>query len=103
MKNVRYMVIGLAILAALPAQAITTFTHIVVIVQENRTPDNLFYELCQPPVSAPCTDVSSPGEYDIKTDKPWSATMPITSSTIRLRWSRRTMNEATSRLRYNAN
>jgi phospholipase C len=30
------------------------FEHIIVIVQENRTPDNLFYALCQPPWNEPC-------------------------------------------------
>src|ERR1700683_2799353 len=37
---------------ALPIMAqaqITSFQHIVVIVQENRTPDNLFYALCATP------------------------------------------------------
>lgn len=55
MRLFRRLLIAFAILAALPAQAqITAFKHIVVIVQENRTPDNLFHELCnQPPAS--CT------------------------------------------------
>ena len=66
MKFLRHLVVVSAILAALPAQAqITAFTHIVVIVQENRTPDNLFWELCQ---QATC-DTRDLSKYDIKTDK----------------------------------
>ena len=35
--------------ATVPAHAqIANFTHVVVIVQENRTPDNLFQGLCVP-------------------------------------------------------
>ena len=37
---------------ALQAQ-ISRFEHIVVIVQENRTPDNLFQGLCAPPYGSP--------------------------------------------------
>lgn len=68
MRTLRHIVIASAILAALPAHAqIASFKHIVVIVQENRTPDNLFHELCnQPP--AVCNPTSTNNEYDIKTD-----------------------------------
>src|ERR1700722_16602387 len=48
MKFLRNLVIASAIFAALPAQAqIAAFKHIVIIVQENRTPDNLFAAMCQ--------------------------------------------------------
>lgn len=64
MKRLGYLLIASAVLAALPSQAqITAFKHIVIIVQENRTPDNLFWELCQ---QATC----NPGDlskYDILT------------------------------------
>ncbi|MBV9442959.1 MAG: hypothetical protein JO217_09705 [Acidobacteriaceae bacterium] len=32
-----------------PGPRTSPFQHIVVIFQENRTPDNLFYGLCSPP------------------------------------------------------
>jgi phospholipase C len=44
------------------ALATVAFQHIVIVVQENRTPDNLFYALCQTQV---CSDDGSVG-YDIK-------------------------------------
>ena len=52
-----------------PAQ-IASFRHVVVIVQENRTPDNLFQGLCSPPfgTSTNCrTNPASPSRYDILT------------------------------------
>jgi len=42
----------------------THFQHIVVIVQENRTPDNLFYALCQ---HVTCSTTPSGRQYDIQT------------------------------------
>jgi phospholipase C len=64
MKRIGYLLIASAILAALPAHAnISAFKHIVVIVQENRTPDNLFWELCQ---AAACS-TSNNQRYDIQT------------------------------------
>jgi len=66
MKFLRYLLIASAILAALPAQAqIAAFKHIIIIVQENRTPDNLFLELCNPPAAANCGPLTS--QYDILT------------------------------------
>jgi phospholipase C len=49
---------------------ITTFKHIVVVVQENRTPDNLFQGLCAPPFGRADSCSSSPGasQYNIQTD-----------------------------------
>lgn len=73
-----------AILAALPAHAqIRTFQHIVVIVQENRTPDNLFYELCnQPPASCSPSD---PNKYDIQYPGNWNNEgTPITPQPVDL-------------------
>ncbi len=61
-------------LVATFAYAQTPFQHIIVIAQENRTPDNLFQGLCAPPYGAcpspynispngvvPCTDRAHPG------------------------------------------
>src|SRR5690242_19814540 len=53
-----------AILATVPASAsLTKFDHIVIIVQENRTPDNLFYALC---ATRPCADHAVGNVYDIQ-------------------------------------
>jgi phospholipase C len=52
------------------AQAqIKRFDHIVVIVQENRTPDNLFQGLCAPPYgsSGSCNTMPSGSQYNIQT------------------------------------
>jgi hypothetical protein len=48
---------------------ITHFSHVVVIVQENRTPDNLFQGLCEPPYGAAntCSTTPSASQYNIQT------------------------------------
>jgi phospholipase C len=45
------------------------FQHVVVIVQENRTPDNLFQGLCVPPYGSanPCSTSPTASQYDIQT------------------------------------
>ena len=61
---------GLLLLVAVVAHAqISSFQHIVVIVQENRTPDNLFQGLCARPfgTSASCSTVPTGSQYDIQT------------------------------------
>jgi phospholipase C len=47
----------------------TPFKHVVVIFQENRTPDNLFQGLCVPPygTAASCSATPASGQYDIQT------------------------------------
>jgi phospholipase C len=47
----------------------TSFRHIVVIFQENRTPDNLFQGLCSPPYGSVDSCSTSPGarQYDVQT------------------------------------
>lgn len=59
------------LLAALtPAHAqISSFKHIIIVVQENRTPDNLFYGLCSPPYgsSSSCSTSPTGSQYDIQT------------------------------------
>lgn len=60
-------------LGIIGAQAqISSFQHIVVIVQENRTPDNLFQGLCSPPFgsSATCSTTPTNSQYNIQT-KNW--------------------------------
>jgi phospholipase C len=62
------------ILAALglatPASArITAFQHIILVIQENRTPDNMFQGLCKPTPTnpTPCSIQPGPGQYNIET------------------------------------
>jgi phospholipase C len=51
-----------------PAGPLERFQHIVIIFQENRTPDNLFQGLCVPPFgsAASCSPHPAPGQYDIQ-------------------------------------
>ncbi|HZW05468.1 MAG TPA: alkaline phosphatase family protein [Candidatus Nitrosotalea sp.] len=56
--------------AAIAAQAqIERFQHVVVVVQENRTPDNLFQGLCSPPFGSSNSCSANPNrfQYDIQT------------------------------------
>jgi phospholipase C len=55
---------------ALPVHAqINSFTHIIVVIQENRTPDNLFQGLCTSPfgTSKSCSTTPTSSQYDILT------------------------------------
>jgi phospholipase C len=71
MKLAAKGLLALAWLGAMLAPAqISSFQHIVVIVQENRTPDNLFQGLCSPPFGARSNcrkNPTSPSKYDILT------------------------------------
>jgi len=51
---------------------ISHFEHVVVIFQENRTPDNLFQGLCSAPFGSAdsCSPSPGPGQYNIQT-KDW--------------------------------
>jgi phospholipase C len=81
MKNLRWFVAALAVLAAIPASAqISSFKHVIVIVQENRTPDNLFWELCQ---QATCSTVDR-AKYDISTDNWSNYGSPVTPQPVDL-------------------
>src|SRR5260370_326537 len=48
---------------------IPNFQHVIVIVQENRTPDNLFQGLCVSPVGSqsPCSTTPNSSQYNIQT------------------------------------
>jgi phospholipase C len=53
-----------------PASAqIASFQHIILVIQENRTPDNLFQGLCTPTTTnpIPCSTQPGPGQYNIQT------------------------------------
>jgi len=60
----------LAAFAAIVAEAGPhSFQHVIVIVQENRTPDNLFQALCAPLSGSPagCSTRPTGSEYNIQT------------------------------------
>lgn len=61
---------------------ISSFSHIIVIVQENRTPDNLFQGLCSPPygTSASCSSTPTGSQYDIQTSN-WLDKTSVTGTT----------------------
>lgn len=58
---------------------ISSFQHIIIVIQENRTPDNMFQGLCSSPFgkSTSCSTNPSATQYDILT-KNW---LDKTSST----------------------
>jgi len=70
MKLVAKCVVVLLVCGTVCAHAqISSFEHIVVIVQENRTPDNLFQGLCAPPfgTSSSCSTTPTGSQYNIQT------------------------------------
>ncbi len=60
--RILFLISSLAVFAA-NAQ-INHFQHIIVVFQENRTPDNLFYALC---TNFPCSTNPNSTQYNIKT------------------------------------
>ncbi len=67
------------------------FEHIVIIVQENRTPDNLFQGLCAAPVIrvTPCSTTPTRSQYNIQTTNWLDKTSPsgVTQAPAGQRWS----------------
>ncbi len=60
---------------ATPASAqITAFQHIILVIQENRTPDNMFQGLCSTPSA--CSTKPGPGHYNIQTTRWLDKTSP---------------------------
>jgi len=59
--------VGMAALTAQAQRSNFSFKHVVVIVQENRTPDNLFQGLCSPPYGACSVPPTFFAPYDIQT------------------------------------
>jgi phospholipase C len=55
--------------SSLSQAQISNFKHIIVVIQENRTPDNLFYGLCSAPygTSSSCSTTPTAMQYDIQT------------------------------------
>jgi len=66
MQSFRSAVVSilLSLLAVGAAAQISSFEHVVLVVQENRTPDNLFYAIC---TSSPCSTKPNSKQYDIQT------------------------------------
>jgi phospholipase C len=51
-----------------PASAqITSFQHVIVVIQENRTPDNFLQGLCPTTNPSACSTQPGPGQYNIQT------------------------------------
>ena len=70
MKCVASIVALFVCLAGVPLNAQPPhFQHIIVVVQENRTPDNFFQGLCTPPYgnSQSCSINPGPNQYNIQT------------------------------------
>jgi phospholipase C len=64
-----------AICLTAPASAqIASVQHVIVVVQENRTPDNLFQGLCTAPTA--CSTQPGPGQYNIQTSAWLDKTSP---------------------------
>jgi hypothetical protein len=71
------------LVGAVPAQ-ISSFKHVVVIVQENRTPDNLFQGLCAAPYGTCAVPPTFLAPYDIQTSKWTTKTGTINPSPVAL-------------------
>ena len=68
MKIVSACLLFFVFVVALTAHAqISSFQHVVVIFQENRTPDNLFQGLCSAPYGACAVPPTTAAPYDIQT------------------------------------
>jgi len=73
MRNIFRLLFTLLALASVAAQGQDFhFKHVVVIVQENRTPDNLFQGLCAPPYGTCAVPPTFFAPYDIQTSG-WKA------------------------------
>ena len=81
MKVKPLLLLGLCCAISAHAQ-ISSFSHIVIVVQENRTPDNLFQGLCTSPfgTSDSCSTTPTGSQYDIQTTK-WADKTSSTGTT----------------------
>jgi phospholipase C len=79
MKTIKYkLIIFLPCVFFVTAFAQTKFQHIIVIVQENRTPDNLFQGLCGP------SGTLCPSSYDISRRGVTPSGKPVTLTPVPL-------------------
>jgi phospholipase C len=70
MKAIAKVLFLLSFFGAVLAHAqISSFQHVIVIIQENRSPDNLFQALCSPPFGkvTSCSTQPTGSQYDIQT------------------------------------
>lgn len=65
------LIVGVTSLAA--SAQIQNFEHIIILIQENRTPDNLFQGLCSRPYGTCAVPPTQTAPYDIQTSN-WSTT-----------------------------
>src|SRR5580698_4881184 len=74
--------LGIFLAACADAQ-ISTFQHVIVVFQENRTPDNLFQGLCKAPFGGinSCSTEPTGSQYDIQTTNWLNNTSP-TGTTV---------------------
>src|SRR5262249_51128237 len=64
-----------------PASAqITSFQHVIVVVQENRTPDNLFQGLCPTANPSACSTQPTSRQYNIQTTAWLDKTSPTATT-----------------------
>jgi len=63
----KVLLLALGIIPLTAQAQILNFKHVVVIFQENRTPDNLFQGLCAPPYGACAVPPTPMAPYDIQT------------------------------------
>jgi len=89
MKPVAKTLFLICLLAVAANAQISNFKHVVVIVQENRTPDNLFQGLCTAPFGSAsnCSTNPSSTQYNIQTSNWLDKTSPggvIQPGTVKL-------------------
>ena len=79
MKTTAKVLLLLSLCGAIAQAQISSFSHVIIVVQENRSPDNLFQGLCNPPygTSSSCSTTPTNSQYNIQT-KNW---LDKTSST----------------------
>ena len=76
--------LGLAVATAHAQLPSASFKHVVVIVQENRTPDNLFHGLCAAPYGACAVPPTPRAPYNIQTSNWKTKTGTITPAPVAL-------------------
>ena len=64
-KQLLLLTLATLCLAAPASAQIPSFQHVILVIQENRTPDNLFQGLCTTPTA--CSTKPSAGQYNIQT------------------------------------
>jgi phospholipase C len=78
MKMILNILLVICAGAVVARAQISNFKHVVVIVQENRTPDNLFQGLCAPPFgsASSCSTTPTTSQYNVQTSNWLDKTSP---------------------------